>query len=323
MKSLITLCTIFFLWIFAAPAWADDGAFYTGEPRLRMHQGRGSVKIVSAAISMDDFFVTVQYEFKNNGPEKIVLDLFLDIPPFSNRGAGNWYPDRSFSELAMSVNGETVRYQRKSIALCDGKDVTDILKEYELTPNDVGDIDRWTEHMTDAVRDSFSGLIAQGIMNEFAMPKWSAANTCTYALTLPPGKTTRLSYTYKALPGTDHYSADSPPWPKELKMPGLSAKVLEEACGGAAQYEKYQVLWWMQIPLWLEKDTDMADYFDLRIAMHPLSDTAPTVILVGTGGKIHSGKGTLRLHFDNFRQEGELWLAVFNPYRERGHAPLW
>ena len=112
------------LLLFALPytTLADDGAYYTGEPRLSVLQRKKPATPTSVAISVHNFVLSASYVFDNADSKPEPLKVRLDIPAYFNGGAGNWYPDRSFPELSMSINGSPVTYVRNSTAIFGGQD---------------------------------------------------------------------------------------------------------------------------------------------------------------------------------------------------------
>ena len=321
MKYSVCTGVIFFVFMLVCPVLADDEAVYTGEPHLSVRQGLHPTNPLSIAMSLRNFTLTSSYVFTNTSHKTETWNILLDVPIFHNWGAGNMYPDRSFSDLTMLVDNKLVTYERKSAAFLGDRDVTDTLKQYSLHPNDLGDIDRWTEHMTGAVSESFNELKAVGIMTESAIPKWSAKNVYSYNFEILSKASAQFTYTYKALPGMRYFFADSPQWLDELHLKGLHLKTLEEACGGSDNIKKYNILRWMILPLWQEEAQEKIEQLDLYFEMSPYSDVGPSVIILGLNGKTYSGRGALRLSLSNFRQQGNAWLVVFTPYQGRNYAP--
>lgn len=299
------------------PAMAD-GTIYTGEPRLYFNPYGPHAQVTATTIAVDNFTVSVSYALHNNAERSYeAIGFLLDIPAFYDGGPAWEFPDRSFPELSMTLGATPIPYERKATAIFQGKDVTDIIAQYGLQPNDVADTNRWYDSMTDAVSESFAELKALGIMTENATPKWLAKNQFFARTQIPPRMPMRFAYSYKALPGLYYYQSEYPDQLKKSELQTfITRDILRDACGGEEALANYNILKMMQVPLWLYDNSSTVEKLDITIDMPPVSKRAPSVIILKLNGKIHSAKGSLHLSLTDFRQQENAWLLVVTPYSD-------
>lgn len=311
--GVIAASAVLFSLLVCAVAFADAEAYYSGEPKLRISAKSKIPLPLKTTITISNFRVTVTNLIKNSSRRKDTISFTLDIPSYRSRGVGNHYPDRSFSDLTMYVNNKRAPYSRKSVAYLNGTDVTPVLAEVGLRPNDVGDIDRWTENMTDGISRSFSGLKALGLMDGHAMPQWSAKNEYRYEDEISPNANTVFQYTYTALPGIFYISSEDRDRREIANLVGTRWGTLQDRVGRATLVQGFNILRIMQVPAWSDSWQQSVEQLEIVVSMPPVNGK-DCLLMILLGGQVYQGEGVLRLNLKKYRQKTPAWLLVYSPF---------
>ena len=292
----------------ASTACADD-AYYSGEPRLRV-EGSRSVTLLKTSIRIDNFAVTIRHYFDNHKRQQAKLSFVLEAPSFGNRGKGGMYPDSSYSDLSMTLDGKRVVYTRNARAFLQNRDVTDILTTFAIQPNDVGRL----ENMLVSHYTISSQLRAEGLINAKGLPLWTAKNEYSFEMEAAPKAPAIFQYVYSALPGIFYIAPEDRERQEITKLMGAPWSTLQTAFGGASRSTQgFNILRIMQLPLWTDSWHQPADKLEIYITMPSVGDKNCLLLLL-LDGQTYLGEGSLRLVLNKRAIKKAAWLAVYSPF---------
>ena len=162
-------------------------------------------------------------------------------------GAGNWYADRSYSDLQLFIKGKQIEYNKISKAMHGGIDITSKLYEFGLSPNDVGTIE-W-ESITKNIFKKYIPLRNIGIFDKSNFPAWSAKNIYTYALSIPGNGTVELMYKHKLLLGSGYFSKNDSDALEMLRQFNMAWRDICNMFERKCVEGDYYGINWMDLPL--------------------------------------------------------------------------
>ena len=319
LRTLICFLLVLFVHTFSSGiSFADDGAMYSGDPHFSMLPRGPQLKVLAVAINVkpgsDSESMEVVYRIENTAAYDVTSMITFDIPEYEAwGGAGNWYPDRSYSELTLYVNNVEVIYGRVAKAYYDGKDVTDILKKYDLYPNDIGDIDRWTVDMDPETEKKYPELKSMGIMEPYTFPKWAAVNVYSYPMTLKAKEIIEIKYRYNLLPGVEYFRKDDTYGERILSMVKLTWERMQKAYGGVNQNKEYYSFSWVELPLWLNEWGGSDPKVTITIMPRQAQDLSSYMSFLNVNGKIYSSKEKLVVALPWFVQKDTIPLVLLRP----------
>lgn len=316
-QKIYTLCLFTFAFYLSliASALADDTVVYTGEPIFKIAGGRESLKVSAVQLTIKENSVSLSYLIENTSGRDAESSVVIDIPPVLWRGAGNWYPDRSYPELQLYVNGNNVTYARKSGAFLKNKDITALLSKYGLKPNDLGDDERWTDNMTPEIAGQYLDLQKSGVFSEgdYPLPQWEARNTYTYKFIAKAKEKINIKYEYTRLPGEFYFNKDFKEGLDLLGRVGLNWESMRQKYDGGKSGDDYYRIKYMRLPLW-------PDYWkaqpggipEVNLDLQPGRDDDGKIYLIGLAledGNIINVE-SLRMSLKNFKQNGPLLIQI-------------
>ena len=306
----VTAFSLFFI-LSALPARGDE-AYYSGEPKLRVG-GSGNVSLLKTSIRIENFSVNVKYAFKAQGKRKSSLVFALDAPSFDNRVENSTYPDRSYADLIMSLDGKRVQYKRKTLAFVNGQNITQDLDSLGFKPNDISSFNVALANTTGAPAEIIGRLRSKGYVNGDGRPLWTAKNDYEFQMEVAPRATVLYQYVYRALPGIFYVGPEDTERREVVRLVGTPWSTLQKAFGGASGIQGYNILRVMQLPLWAESWKQPPDQLDIHVAMSPVGDKDCLLVLI-LDGQTYSGEGSLRLILNRYNIKGPVWLAVYSPF---------
>lgn len=302
--------SLFFLGI-AFSAYGED-SYYSGEPRFRV-TGYKNISLLKTSVRIENFNVTVKHAFRNRARHRAGLAFTFDAPSFSSAGEGSPYPDRSYSDLLMSLDGKRVLYTKKSQAFFKDRDITGILAEMGVNPNDVGSFDGQRLGMTFSSTGLLPRLRSQGFVDPHGKPLWSAKNEYVFQAEIAPNDSSVFHYVYTALPGIFYIEPEEAERPVIAKLLGTRWSTLQSAFGGARRTLGFNILRVMQLPLWSDSWNQPADQLEIHVSMSSVGDRNCLVLLL-LDGQTYFGEGSLRLLLNKYIVKGPAWLAVYSPF---------
>lgn len=301
---------LFFVLI-ACCARGED-TYYSGEPKLRV-EGARSVRLLKTSIRIENFNVNIKHSFKNEGRQRARLTFNLDVPSFDNRGEGTLHPDRSYSDLIMSLDGKRVSYSANSRASLNGTDVTRELARISLRPNDVSRFDIAAGNGSALPEASATALRTDGLINAQRRPLWTAKNDYAFQTELATRAAAVYQYVYTGLPGIFYVEPDDVDRPEIVRLLGAPWNTLRNAFGGAKRIQGFTILRVMQLPLWTDSWQQPADQLEIHISMSPVGDKQCLIVLL-LDGQTYTGEGRLRLVLNKYRAKKPGWLVVYSPF---------
>ena len=292
---------------------ADDVVEYTGEPRFKIVSDGNAVKPLEVNILIKDTNVTVSYLVGNNSSRNSNVDVIFDIPPVVWRGGGNWYPNRSYSEVMLYINDKNVEYARNIKAVLNKFDITNLLLQYELKRNDVGDMDKWTDNMTPEIAHKYLTLQKLGVLTEsdnYPFPKWEAHNKYSYKFMLKAKENVTIKYTYTRLPGEFYFNKEDQNGLVLLAKAGLDWDEMRQRYDGGKDKDDFYRAKYMNLPLWPSDWKDGIPVVD--ISLQPGRDTDGKNYLVSLSLAGHNcvDKESLKRRVKDFKQDSPLFLQV-------------
>jgi hypothetical protein len=104
----------------SAPAVAAGGLVPTREVHLT---------VAKEVVRISDRQVTVDYDFRNDGPSDVNAELEFPVPPYQNQWDAMDPALQSFRNLKVWADGKPVDYQTEAKAELDGRDVSKTLRD--------------------------------------------------------------------------------------------------------------------------------------------------------------------------------------------------
>ena len=306
----IALC-LFCIFSVTCPARAED-RYYSGEPKLQV-EGNRSVTLIKTTVRIENFNVNVKHAFKSQSRQRIDLTFTLNAPSFGNRGDDAPYPDRSFSDLIMSLDGKRVPYTTNSKAYLNNKDVTQILADVSLSPNDVGKFGISPETASPASGTVHAKLKDSGLIDSKGRPLWSAKNDYEFKMDMPPRSTAVFQYVYNGLPGIFYISPEDVDRPEISRLVGIPWNSLQGVFGDNTRIQGFNILRVMNLPFWADSWRQPAEQLEINISMSAVGDRQCLLVLL-LDGQVYSGEGRLHLRLSKYQVKGPAWLAVYSPF---------
>src|ERR1700680_33604 len=129
---------------------ANDSAASTATGGIQLiHEPRVSMQKERLFISEDK--VRVEYEFVNQSAHNIVTEVAFPIPDFAFAYDDPGGP-RGIDDFKVWVDGKQVEYKTEIKTSVKGKDVTTLLKRYDVDANSFGHFDWKTNQSSDFVK---------------------------------------------------------------------------------------------------------------------------------------------------------------------------
>lgn len=311
VKAMAAFALSLFLSCIAVCARGEN-SYYSGEPKFRV-TGYNNISLIKTSVRVENFTVSVKHAFKNKARHRAGLVFTLDAPSFANIGDGSPYPDRSYSDLLMSLDGKRVLSTKNSQALVNGRDVTGTLASMGLKPNDLGLFDNQLEKRLRSSENLLARLKSQGLVNAQGRPTWSAKNEYAFKTELAPNASAVFHYVYTALPGIFYIEPEEPERAEIVKLIGTRWSTLQNAFGGVKQTQGFNILRVMQLPLWADSWQQPADQLEIHVSMSSVGDKSCLLTLL-LDGQTYSGQGGLRLVLNKYTVKGPAWLVVYSPF---------
>lgn len=310
-RSLAASALFLLILLVSSPACGED-AYYSGEPRLRV-KGAGSVLLTKTAVRIENFNVNVKYSFKNLNKKRVPLVFSLDAPLFGNREENSAYPDRSYADLIMSLDGKRVSFSQKAAAYLNDRDVTPALEDVGLKPSDLSRFESSLASQPTAPGETLARLRARGFADANGRPLWRAKYDYEFQTEVGPRNNSVFQYVYSALPGIFYIAPEDNERREVVRLMGAPWKTIQTAFGGASGAQGFNILRVMQLPLWADSWLQPAEQLEIHISMSPVGDRNCLLALL-LDGQTYSGEGSLRLVLNKYHIKGPVWLAVFSPF---------
>lgn len=218
LKAKLVL-TIAFSWAVSwniGPALACDGTPELLGPRLRFNPP-SFLEASSIKVTLSPHLIQFSYIITNISDQDWTGRLEFRLPAKALVNGDVWYPDESFQDLAVEVNGSKLDYQRQVEAIFLGREVTGEILAAGADPQWV----QWAvdEHeKVDLSKENikaYQDLHAQGICGfptepdledpegYICFPNWETLNTYWWEQTFPAETATVVTYSYRPRPGWD------------------------------------------------------------------------------------------------------------------------
>ena len=310
---LLLIPTITFYISLIVPVSADDEVVYTGEPAFKIISKNDHLRISEQSITIKGTQVTSSYLIKNDSDSTIEARITIEIPPVAWRGAGNWYPDRSYSELRLYINRAKVDYTCQSRAFLKDKDITALLLKYGLKPNDLGNDEMWTEGMTPEIAKRYVALQNVGALDDGPFPQWEARNMYLYKFTMRAKEKVNIRYEYTRLPGEFYFNENDKIGLDLLNQVGLNWESMRQQYDGGKSSDDYYRIKYMFLPLWPDNWKNEPNGIPVvNLDIQPGLDYDGRSYLIGLAMKDSSvlNKESLRLRLENFSQDSLLLIQV-------------
>lgn len=296
---------------------ADDGAYYSGEPRFTLE--RADVLVPEAVhIKLANMAMRVAYTLANPGDTSISSTLRFDMPEDMYRGPGDWYPQRAHPELALTFGGKELPYSRESRAWFENTEVSATLALYGLKPEDAANVEFWTDNMSPELSQKLRPLRQLGLLSNSNLPQWTASTTCHAAFTLPPGARAEFAYTYRMQPGvtaSDGKAENYPLFPLErLQEVGQTWQSLVGFYEQDSPPYQYYVIKWLRLPLGLHNWPQGLPLVAIALDVPPDEMGMPMLLALRWNGVKHLDKHKLNLEAQPFREAREPLCIIMRPY---------
>ena len=327
--SLYFVFSILFCVCLSLPAQADDGAMYTGDPRFTVVQQGAAIRARKATFtySMKQLHspsamnrLVATYVLENTSSKKENMQLIFTVPECTWAGFDNWYPDRSYSDLRLVIDGVQVPYEASRKAVRNGKDITHVIQSYGLAPLAITDIDRWTEELTEFTKQKIAPLVAMGLFSENFEPLWTVQNTYSYSLAVPPGKTAHIEYSYANQWGASIVSCEEEGLEALGAEMGIDMHGVLANYGASANHTRYFYFNWLKIPVWSTDWEHGIDVVTLQVTIDAHAELLPTdearMIVVSMNNTVWNSKKELQLTQHHVDQAGALPLLILAPMPE-------
>jgi len=175
-------------------------------------------------LSDEDLFISpdeirVRYLFESTSNEPITTTVAFPIPPVDlSQDVGysiNPVDPVDFIGFKLWIDDRPTAYRIDARATVDGRDVTDILNEYNipLTPftADLESLDRLRQRLNNLPADVIERLRAEKIIHgpdwgEGFNEAWTANISYFWTMTFPPGQTVEVRHSYTPVPTSTFYT---------------------------------------------------------------------------------------------------------------------
>lgn len=328
-------------------ALAGDGTPELLGPRLRFNPP-SFLEASSLKVTLTPHLIQFSYTISNRSDRDWAGRLEFRLPAKALVNGDVWYPDESFQDLLVEVNGSKLDYQRQVQAVFLGREVTEELLAAGADPQWV----QWAVDENEKInltRDNiraYQDLHAQGLCGYptepdledpegyICFPNWETLNTYWWEQTFPAGAATVITYSYRPQPGVDIAQVgkkyDVTPFMPESGY--LTVNDLIEAAGLSFDLvsgflppgtESYSVRWFT-LPLSLD-DIPWAGpigefTFELNRPVeagvkeqYPLiSDRA--AVLMALKGDVYQGRPDMKVRVDNIIFSRPLLVLAFSRY---------
>lgn len=271
----------------------------------------------------------VYYELMRGKGEVATSTLEYTMPVYSNNGLFWWYPDRSFRELEIHLNGKHIEYNKSTQALFGNYDITEELGAYGLDPNLIGEnsgltgtsenIRRYSELIN---KKYFSILDDYGDSVPALIPRWNAANRYWVTFTSAAGDKIDLTYKHILFPGIYDFNlspanTNLPTAPAQfaLKRIKLTTLDLSNLFGSVNDNRHHVFISWYIIPV-----ANFAQYVKVGSVTVKVSsgsdlpvNSDKRIIFVRLGDShIYSGSNEIEIHEENYIFENDIWVIVLD-----------
>jgi len=192
------------------PTDANDAAAETAAGGIQLrHEARIAMQKERLSIARDK--VTVEYEFMNESDKDVTTEVAFPIPAYGldpEDTAGK----RDFGDFRVWVESREVQYQTDARARLGNRDVTDVLRRYNIdvaTFGNYGDEDDpgpnyQIAKLPGPARANLMGL---GLIEKDLYPKWLVAKTYYWSQTFPAHQVLHVRHEYKPVVGFQGFKA--------------------------------------------------------------------------------------------------------------------
>jgi hypothetical protein len=325
-------------------ALANDGSAEVQNPRPTLIEpidfSLSSVNIIIAL--PNDFIMTpkdknfsVSYDLVRSKGGLVQSTIEFIIPSYSNNGAAWWYPDRSFQDLEIWVNGQKANRGHLSHALFGSRDITPELSAYGLSPNMVagdspdtvaGGLPGTTENM-----QRYAKLIDNKYLwlaNFFGdttrlelIPKWRAANRYWISFESKAGDKINFTYRHCLLPAAYQIhlnvnnDAELACWDlaSTLKSLKLTVQDIRKLLGGSEK-SSFANISWSNIPisnLALGRQVGSLTVEVKSEYFQPPNMAKRLIFVAIDSDHIYSATGKIKVELKDYRIEQDILIAVF------------
>ena len=175
-------------------------------------------KNTSMVPSHKDIDISYDFSFIKGTKGEALVEFIINS--YKYNGLAWFYPDRSFRNLCIYINGEKILYNTSTKALFNNNDITQELIDYEINPNIVGDNNQII--LNEIIYKKYENLIKKGYFciiespllngkkdDDLLSPRWLTANRYWTNIGYEGGKNTNITYKYITLPGYDSFTMES------------------------------------------------------------------------------------------------------------------
>ncbi len=214
----IALTGAFLSLAFSATAFANDltASLDTGELVLIPNV---DIRLLDEDLFISPDKVRVRYSFENTSTAPITATVAFPVPPVDlSQDVGYSISPADpvdFVGFKLSIDGKPTPFKIDARATVDGRDVTDILEEYDIpltlfTP-DMESFDRLRERLDSLPVDVFERLRAEKIIHgadwgEGFYAAWTANVSYFWTMTFPPGRALKVEHSYTPVPTSTFYT---------------------------------------------------------------------------------------------------------------------
>lgn len=218
-RSIAKYTLLFYLTLalLAGRGWANDASEEVANPRPQLI-GPVNFTVSKLAINISlpsgrperpkDKNLEVSYILTRGNGGLVSSTVEFMIQSYGNYGVDWWYPDRSFQELEIWINGGKAERGQNSHAMFGSRDITSALTAYGLSPNFIGNehglignvenVQRYAE----LIDKEYLWLADFGNKEPRLMPKWYASNRYWVSFESKAGDTINFTYKHSLLPAS-------------------------------------------------------------------------------------------------------------------------
>ena len=296
--------------------FADDGAIYAGEPKLKIISKDQAITLTSVNISLSKLHMAVEYKLINAHSNDIKLYLQINIPQYTAyRGPTDYYQDRSYSDLKLYINTKEVNYTTETRAIMNDNDITSLLLNNNIAVTEGKNVDSPTYPLNKLSKQQQISLIAKGIISndKYLLPKWKVKTTYSCLLTCKANEHISIKYTYNILPGEFYFNNKESDGLDLLRKVGFSWDSMRRKYDGAKSSDDYYLIRYLNLPVWPEDWPNKAQGIQqVIIDAHSGLDTDGRGYLMGINLEDHFviERDSLNLIFNNFKQDDPFLLEI-------------
>ena len=205
------------LWLsllFTQLAFANDSAGTTAAGGIQFIK-TPTVKMLSEDLTMSASSVKVDYVFKNISNKDVTTQVFFPLPPYQMQGANlSWdnevFPNKNapFTNFSVVINGQPIKYQIKTQALLNGKDIAPMLIKAGIPLNT--QLAAAEVPMDDQQSANFKQWHAKaqqlGLLDHKGYPRWQKQVSYYWTQTFPAGQTLTVTHQYRPAAGEFYVS---------------------------------------------------------------------------------------------------------------------